>query len=102
SLTYEGATAELKFASTFVDQKDERKPVILLISDQKLPSEKWKSEFDMMANPTKWSGLAVFVDGEGNIYRTDIHSKGGQASVSGIFNVKIQDPKAKEIAGTIT
>jgi hypothetical protein len=46
SLTYDGATAELKFAAAFVDQKDERKPVVLLITDQKLPAEKWKSEFD--------------------------------------------------------
>jgi hypothetical protein len=28
----------------FVDQKDERKPVVLLISDQKLRVEKWDSE----------------------------------------------------------
>jgi hypothetical protein len=44
SLTYDGATAELKFAAAFVDQKDERKPVVLVISDQKLPVEKWESE----------------------------------------------------------
>jgi hypothetical protein len=36
SLTYDGAMAELKFAAAFVDQKDERKPVVLVISDQKL------------------------------------------------------------------
>src|SRR5437879_12558169 len=28
SLTYDGATAELKFAAAFVDQKDERKPIV--------------------------------------------------------------------------
>jgi len=31
---------ELKFAAAFVDQKDEGKPIVLLISDQKLPVEK--------------------------------------------------------------
>ena len=40
SLTYDGATAELKFAAAFVDQKDERKPIVLAISDRKLPVEK--------------------------------------------------------------
>jgi hypothetical protein len=40
-LTYDGATAELKFAAAFVDQKDERKSIVLLISDRKLPVEKW-------------------------------------------------------------
>jgi hypothetical protein len=59
SLTYDGATAELKFAAAsatgrtrcgeFVDQKDERKPIVLVISDQKLPVEKWVSESDMIA-----------------------------------------------------
>jgi hypothetical protein len=28
SLTYDGATAELKFAAAFLDQKDERKPIV--------------------------------------------------------------------------
>jgi hypothetical protein len=28
----------------FVDQKDERKPIVLVINDQKLPVEKWESE----------------------------------------------------------
>ncbi len=28
----------------FVDQKDERKSIVVLISDQKLLAEKWKSE----------------------------------------------------------
>jgi hypothetical protein len=40
SLTYDGATAELKFAAAFVDQKDERKRIVPVISDQKLPLEK--------------------------------------------------------------
>ncbi|MEP7015774.1 MAG: hypothetical protein ABI925_10060 [Verrucomicrobiota bacterium] len=100
SLTYEGATAQLKFASAFVDQKDERKPVIVLVTDQKLPVEKWKSEFDMMRDQTKWNGLVFFVDKEGSIYRTDVHTKGRQASVSGIFDVNLGKPQAKDFAGT--
>lgn len=99
SITYEGVTSDLKFAGAFVDQKDERKPVILLLTDQKLPVEKWTSEFDMMRDSTKWSGIAAFVDGDGSVYRTDIHTKGRQASVSGVFDVKINDPKNKDLAG---
>src|SRR6266498_5133414 len=59
SLTFDGATAELKFASAFVDQKDDRKPIVLLMTDKKLPTEKWTSEFDLMRDHTKWSGLAL-------------------------------------------
>jgi hypothetical protein len=42
SLTYDGATAELKFAAAFVDQKDERQRIVPVISDQKL---RWKNGF---------------------------------------------------------
>ena len=99
SITFDGVTSELKFAGAFVDQKDDRKPVVLLLSDQKLPVEKWTSEFDMMRDPTNWSGIAAFVDTEGTVYRTDVHTKGRQSSVSGIFDVKINDPKNKDLTG---
>jgi hypothetical protein len=100
SLTFDGATAELKFASAFTDQKDDRKPVVLLVTDKKLPIEKWTSEFDMMRDHTKWSGLAFFVDKDGAIYRTDVHTNGRQTSVAGIFDVKIDNPKSKDLTGT--
>jgi hypothetical protein len=100
SLTYDGATAELKFAAAFVDQKDDRKPVILLITDKKLPAEKWKSEFDMMGDSTKWSGIVFFMDKEGNVFRSDVHTNGRQASVSGIFDLKIDNPTSKDLTGT--
>jgi hypothetical protein len=100
SITFDGATSDLKFAAAFVDQKDDRKPTILLISDQKLPIEKWTSEFDMMKDHSKWSGIAVFLDKDGSVFRTDVHTKGQQASVSGIFDVKLNDPMSKDLAGS--
>ncbi len=100
SLTYDGASTELKFACVFVDQKDERKPVILLITDQKVPSGKWKNEFDMMADDTKWSGVVFFVDKEGSVFRSDVHMNGRQASVSGMFDLKIENPGSKDLTGT--
>lgn len=101
SLTYDGATAELKVASAFVDQKDERKPVVLLITDQKLPTEKWKSEFDMMMDHTKWSGVVFFLDKEGKVFRSDVHMNGRQSSVAGIFEAKIDSPASKDLTGTV-
>jgi hypothetical protein len=65
SLTYDGATGELKFAAAFVDQKDERNPFVLVISDQKLPVQKWESEFDMMMDDSKWSGVVFFLSRQG-------------------------------------
>ena len=100
SLTYDGATAELKFAAAFVDQKEEGKPTILLITDQKLPVEKWKSEFDMMMDHTKWSGVVFFLDKEGKVFRSDVHMNGRQSSVAGIFEPKIDNPTSKDLTGT--
>lgn len=34
----------LAYAAAFVDQKDERKPTLLILSDKKLPTDKWTSE----------------------------------------------------------
>ena len=100
SLTYEGSTAELKFAAAFVDQKDDRKPVILLLTDQKLPTEKWTSEFDMMRESAKWSGVVFFLDKEGSAFRSDVHTKGKQASVSGIWDLKLDNPAGKDLTGS--
>jgi len=100
SLTFDGATAELKFASAFIDQKDDRKPVVLLVTDKKLPTEKWTSEFDMMLDHTKWSGLAFFLDKDGTIYRTDVNANGWQTRVAGIFDSKIDTPQSKDLTGT--
>jgi hypothetical protein len=69
------------------------------VSDQKLPVEKWKSEFDMMMDRTKWSGLALFVDKDG-VYPTDIHAKGRPTSVSGIFDTVIDTSAAGDATGT--
>jgi len=99
SITFDGMTSDLKFATAFVDQKDEREPVVLLVSDQKLPADKWTSEFDMMRDHTKWSGIAVFLDKDGTVYRTDVHTNGQQSSVSGMFDVKINDPTSADLAG---
>jgi hypothetical protein len=53
SLTYDGATAELKFAAALLDQKDERKPIVLVISDQKLQVERL-SYFLILTSAFPW------------------------------------------------
>ena len=69
SLTFDDTTTALTYASAFVDQKDERKPVILLLSDKKLPTEKWKSEFGMMFDGLEVNGVVFFLDKEGTVFR---------------------------------
>lgn len=99
SLTFEGGTAELKFASAFVDQKDERKPVLLLLSDHKLPTEKWKSEFDIMLYHSKWNGLVFFLDKDGSAFRCDVHMNDRQTGVAGLWELKLDNPTSKELTG---
>ena len=102
SLTFDNATVALTFAAAFVDQKDERKPVILLLTDNKLPVEKWKSEFDMMFDKSKFSGLVFFLDKEGKVFRTDLHMKDRQTGVSGIFDLKLDNTASKDLTGSAT
>lgn len=102
SLIFEDITVALTNAAAFVDQKDERKPIILLLSDTKLPVEKWKSEFEMIFDKTKFSGIVFYLDKEGNVFRTDVHMKDKQTGVSGIFDLKLDNPASKELTGTAT
>ena len=102
SLTFDDTTTALTYAAAFVDQKDERKPVILLLSDKKLPAEKWKSEFDMMFDRTKFNGIVFFLDKEGKVFRTDVHMKNKQTGVSGLFDLKLDNPASKELTGSAT
>ena len=86
--------ATLTSAAAFIDQKDESKPTVLVISDRKLPTEKWTSEFDLMRAVGKlpFSGVVFFIK-DGEAFRTDTYWKGRQASVSGYFKVTL-DAKA--------
>jgi len=49
---------ELKFAAAFVDQKDEQKPIVLLITDQKLPVEKSIREGSSFLLRLPWRAVA--------------------------------------------
>ena len=53
SLTYGGAATELKVAAAFVDQKDQRKPIGFVISDQK-----WESE-GLLLLPANFPGARI-------------------------------------------
>jgi hypothetical protein len=101
SLTFHGATADLKFAAAFINPKDERKLVVVVLSDQKLPAEKWTSSSDIMMDETKWNGVVFFFDQEGEVFQTDVHMKGSQTSVSGFWDATIDNPKSKDVTGNV-
>jgi hypothetical protein len=39
---------------------------------------------------------------EGQFFRSDVHMNGRQSSVSGIFELKIDNPSSKDLTGTAT
>jgi hypothetical protein len=59
-----GKTTKLKYAYVFVAQDDERKAVILLLTDTPVPAEHWKREFDMFAYKAEHhiNGIAFWLD----------------------------------------
>ena len=84
-----------------MDVKDDRKPTVLILSDVKLPSEKWTSEFDLMRAGKKFSGAIFFIDKDNAVYRSDFYWKGRQSSVSGYFKLTLDPKNGKEITGTV-
>ncbi len=94
------AAVNLTSAVAFVDEKDQRKPVILILSDVKLPAEKWTGEFDLMRSRPTFTGVAFWLDKDGKVFRTDIYRGGSQSSVSGYFELKLDAPVGKDLSGT--
>ncbi len=95
-----GAAAAITNAAAFVDQKDDRKPTILLLSDKKLPTEKWTSEFDLMRSHEKFTGVLFWLDKEGSVFRSDTYQNGRQASVAGFFELKLDSKGGKDLSGS--
>ena len=97
-----GAAVALTHAAVFVDQKDEARPVILVISDKKLGVEKWTSEFDLMmaGSDLKLTGVVFYLDKEGAVFRCDNLMKGRHESTSGIFTLKLGAKGPKDYSGT--
>ncbi|MEO6788619.1 MAG: hypothetical protein ABI318_21060 [Chthoniobacteraceae bacterium] len=95
------APVALAFATAFVDQKDERKPTLLILSDVKLPAEKWTSEFDLMRAGKKFSGAIFFLNKDNEVFRSDFYWKGRQSSVSGYFKLKLDAAAGKDLIGTV-
>lgn len=95
-----GVPVALTSAAAFVDEKDSGKPIILILSDKKLPTETWTSEFDLMRAQLDFSGVLFWLDQDGKVFRTDIYVAGRQSSVSGYFELKLLGPVEKNLTGT--
>jgi hypothetical protein len=97
------APVALAYAGAFVDQKDDRKPTLIILSDIKLPTGSWTSDFDILRATSKlrFSGAIFFLDKDGEVFRTDFYWKGQQSGVSGYFKLKLDSKTGKELTGTV-
>jgi hypothetical protein len=93
---------KLAFAAAFTDVEDERKPAVIILSDVKLPSEKWTNDFDLMRCDVKFSGAVFFLDKDREVYRNDFYWKGVQCGVAGHYTLTLDAGKGKDFSGTIT
>ena len=97
-----GATlVNLTSASVFVDNGDDRKPHILVISDVKLSTGGWTSENDIRKAP-RFTGIMFWLGKDNKVFRTDQVWEGKRESTSGVFELKLdaQEEGSKDISGT--
>jgi hypothetical protein len=53
-----------------------------------------------VSNHSKCSGVVFFLDKERKFLRSDVHMNGRQSSVSGFFELAIDNPSSKDLTGT--
>jgi len=101
TFTKNGKTILLSHAYVYIDQKDDRKPVLLLIVDRQVPAESWASEFDFMRfhSGHPLTGVCYWLDKDREVFRTDYYWEGRQASAMGIFELKLEKSDAKRFVG---
>ncbi len=102
TLSAGGQTVKLTHAAAFVDQKDSRKPVVLLLTDQEVPAATWTSEFDMMnyqgSHPFK--GVGFYLDKSREVFRREYYLDKFPTALMGVFDVKLEAGAAKALVGT--
>lgn len=96
-----GKVIPLTHAFVYVDQKDSRKPVLLLIADRAVPAESWTSEFDFMRyhRDHPFVGICFWLDKNREVFRNDYYWEGRQTSTMGVFELGLEKSEPKTFAG---
>ncbi len=96
------AAVTLTRAAVFVDSKRDGKPTVLVISDVKLPVEKWTSEKDIALSGKQFSG-AVFVLAKGHDRaEASFYWKGKQYAATYYLKLKLEQEAGGEFIGSVT
>jgi hypothetical protein len=105
ALTVGDSTVKLSNAGVFVDKKDERKPTVLVLSDQELPLSGWADSSDMIMfrMEHKFNGVAFWLDEKHEVFRTEYYMPGHfPAGASGMFELKLDAGKSLSGAAVST
>ena len=102
SLTAKGKTVKLTYAAAFVDETDKKKPVILLLTEQPVPSASWKSHSDLMAHhrATPIAGVVFRLDAQREVDTAEYFLDRFPTSTSGIFVVTFDGPPGRAFTGS--
>ena len=103
TLDLDGRTVTMTHAYAFIDQKDKRKPVLILITDRAVPADQWKSEFDMMKyrsnKPFMYS--CFWIDKDRQEFRREHFVDKFPVSTMGVFDLKLAPPDPGTFTGTV-
>jgi len=104
TLTAKGRTVKLTYAAAFVDQTDKKKPIVLLVTEQPVPSANWKSHSDLMTyhrNTAPIVGVVFRLDADREIDTAEYFVEKFPTSTSGIFQLSLDGPPGKSLSGTL-
>ena len=99
----DGKTVTMTHAYAFVDQKDKRKPVLILITDREVPANQWKSESDMARyrsdKPFKY--VCFWIDKDHLEFRREHCVDKFPVATMGVFDLKLAPSDPGSFSGTI-
>jgi hypothetical protein len=104
TLTAKGKTVKLAYAAAFVDQTDKKKPIVLLVTEQPVPSASWRSHSDLMTyhrNTAPIVGVVFRLDANREIDTAEYFVEKFPTSTSGMFQLSLDGAPGKAISGTL-
>lgn len=103
TLDLDGKTVTMTHAYAFIDQKDKRKPVLILITDRAVPADQWKSEFDMMKYRSNkpFMYICFWIDKDRQEFRREHLVDKFPVSTMGVFDLKLAPSDPGTFTGTV-
>ena len=99
----DGKTVTTTHAYAFGDQKDKRKPVLILITDRAVPANQWKSESDMdryrFGKPFRY--VCFWIDKDRQEFRREYCVDKFPVATMGVFDLKLARSDLGVFSGTV-